>query len=65
MKIILSIYKGNEYYQELRKNSTRLTDSESINIIKRQLNLLKLRKPKYDNFTINKLENFSYIQTLV
>ena len=64
IKLLLSISKGYEYYQELRKNSTRLTESEAINIIHNQLKLLKKRKPKYANMTINDLENFSYIQSL-
>lgn len=64
MRLIISIYKGNKYYQEIRKNSSRLTEIEAINIIQRQIMMLRKRSPKYINMTINSLENFSFMQSL-
>ena len=64
IKIILSIYYGKKYYQKLRKEDKKLSDEEAIKLIQNQLNLLKLRKKRFKNITLNNIINFTYMENL-
>jgi len=64
IKIILSIYYGKKYYQKLRKEDKKLADEEAIKLINNQLNLLKHRKKRFKNITLNNIINFTYMQNL-
>ena len=59
IKLILCIYNGDEYYQNLRTNDKKISEKDAIKIIVNQLNLLKLRKGIIIN--INQILNFTYL----
>ena len=61
IKLILSIYKGDIYYQSLRNNDTKLSNKEAIYILQNQLNLIKKRKIEFKNITLNDFLNFSIL----
>jgi glycosyltransferase involved in cell wall biosynthesis len=52
IKLILSIYKGESFYEELRNSDCKLAEEESLKIINNQIKLLKLRNKKFQNITI-------------
>ena len=64
-KLILSIYNGDSYYKNMLEEEKKITKNEAINIIKKQIYLLKIRNKK---FIIIKnsfyLENFSFIENI-
>ena len=62
IKLILSIYNDDNYYNELRKQDKILSQEKILNIINNQINLLKKRIPIFHNITINDFENFSFIE---
>jgi glycosyltransferase involved in cell wall biosynthesis len=64
VKIILAIYKGKENYQKLRDEDKKLSEKDSIKLIQNQLNLLKHRKPKFNNISLNNIINFSFMENL-
>ena len=64
VKIILSIYKSKEDYQKLRNEDKKISDEDAIKLIQSQLNLLKQRKSKFNNITLNDIINFTFIQNL-
>ena len=64
IKLILSIYKGESFYEELRNNDCQLSENESLKIINNQIKLLKLRNKKFQNITINDIENLTFIEHL-
>ena len=63
-KIILSIYNGDDYYQNLRKQDKHISTKNAIDILNNQLNLLKIRTKKFVNTNINNLLNFTYLENL-
>ena len=64
VKIILAIYKGKGNYQKLRNEDKKLKDKIAIKLIENQLNLLKYRKRKYMNLTLNDLVNLTFMENL-
>ena len=64
VNIILSIYKGDNYYEELRNKDIQLSEDESLRIIKNQIELLKLRKKEFKNITIKDIENITFMENL-
>ena len=64
IKVILSIYNGKEDYEKLRNEDKKMLDKDAINIIEKQINLLKQRKTKFINLTLNDIENLTFIQNL-
>ena len=62
VKLIESIYKGTEYYNNIRNQDKKLNSNDSRKIIENQLILLRKRKKEYTNITINDIENFTFIQ---
>ena len=64
IKLIISIYKNDNYYDYLRKKDKKISENEAITIIKNQIKLLIKREKKYKNITINDIENFSFIENL-
>ena len=63
-KLIMSIYNGQNYYEKLREQDEKLSEKDSINILKKQLELLKIRLPIFKNLTIENLENFTFMTKL-
>ena len=64
VKLILSIYKGESFYEEFRNSYSKLSEEESLKIINSQIKLLKLRKKKFQNITITDIENFTFIKNI-
>ena len=64
VKLILSIYNGENYYEKLRLTDKKMPKNKALNIIKKQINILKIRRKMTINFTINNLENFSFMENI-
>jgi hypothetical protein len=64
VKLILSIFNGEEYYQKFINQDRNISEKKSLNIIKNQIKLLKLRQKNYENITINNLENFTFMEQI-
>ena len=62
IKLILSIYNGDNCFNKLRKQDKILSDVKILNIIDKQIKLLKKRIPIFHNITINNLVNFSFME---
>jgi glycosyltransferase involved in cell wall biosynthesis len=65
VKLILSIFKGDVYYQNFKNQDRKTSENKSLNIIKNQIKLLKMRNKNFENITINKLENFSFMEQII
>ena len=57
VQLILSVYKGDKYFELLRNNSEKISDDEAINIINSQVKFLQMRLPKLRNITFNEFIN--------
>lgn len=64
IKLILSIYNGDYYYEKLRNQDPKLSLNESLNILERQIKLLKKRIPYFNKMTINDFQNSTLIFNL-
>jgi hypothetical protein len=64
IKLILSIYNGDSYYLNLRKEDEKIPENESLIILKKQVELLKMRMPNFANITVKNIENFTYMKYL-
>ena len=64
INLIISIYKGDNYYEILRNNENKISKNEYLKIIENQINLLKLRNNTFNNITIQDIENFTFIENL-
>ena len=65
IKLLLAVYNGENYYKELIYQDKKISEVQAINIIKRQLILLKKRKKNYTNFTLNNIKNFTFIKNFL
>ena len=63
-KLIISIYKGTDYYKKLINQDTKINSKDSKKIIENQLNLLRKRKKDFLNISINDIENFTFMENL-
>lgn len=64
MKLILSVYNGEKYYEKLREQDEKISEKDGINILKKQIELLKKRLPIFKNITIKNIENFTFMEKL-
>ena len=65
VKLILSIYKGESHYEILRKQDKEISQKESLEILKIQVKLLKMRIPRFfNNITTKLFENLTYMENL-
>ena len=65
VKLILSVYNGDKYYEILRKRDKIITEKESKEILNAQIKLLKKRLPKrFKNITLRNFENFTFLKNL-
>ena len=64
MKLLLSIYNGEKYYDFIREQTKKLSEYENLQIINNQIKLLKIRVTKFKNITINNYKNFSFMENL-
>ena len=61
LKLILSIYKGDEKsYQELLYNEGRINEEEANKILNNQLELLRKRNPHFKQLTLNRFKLYSF-----
>jgi glycosyltransferase involved in cell wall biosynthesis len=65
IKLINSVYKGDEYYINLTKNEHIILDKDAINILKNQTKLLQKREPFFKNITTQLLLNYTYLSKLL
>ena len=64
IKLILSIYEGDDYYKKLQKEDIKINKNDALKIISNQVYLLKKREKKFRNITIKDIENFTYIESI-
>ena len=57
IELILAINKGKIYYDNLRKNITKISKKEAFIILKNQIDLLKKREPIFKNISLNQIIN--------
>jgi glycosyltransferase involved in cell wall biosynthesis len=60
IKLILSVYNGDIYYENLKKKDIKLSNTTAFDILGNQLKLIKKRKPAYENTTMNDFLNLTY-----
>ena len=60
VKLILSVYKGEHYYNKLRKEYKIMSENNGINILNNQLKLLKMRYKEFKDITKKEFENLNY-----
>ena len=63
-ELILSIYKGQYYYNKLREDKKKLSQNDGINILNNQIKLLKMRYKIFQNITKNEFENYTYLKNI-
>ena len=61
IKLLLSIYNDNNY-KTFINNKPQIEENEYINILKKQIKLLKLRDESFKNININNFLNYSFIE---
>ncbi len=64
IKLILSVYFGGNFYKKLREDDKKISEKEAMKILDNQINLLKMRKSKFNNLKINNINNFTYMKNL-
>lgn len=64
IKLIISIYNGNEYYEEFREYNQRISENDAINILNNQINLLNMRKRFKEYINLDIFKNFTLISNL-
>ena len=64
IKLLLSIYKGQYYYNKLREDKQKLSQHDLIKILENQMKLLKIRYTTFQNITKNEFENFTYMKNI-
>ena len=62
--LILSIYKGQQYYDKLREDKKKLSQNDGINILDNQIKLLKMRYKIFQNITRNEFENYTFLKNV-
>jgi glycosyltransferase involved in cell wall biosynthesis len=65
IKLLLAVFNGENNYKELIYQDKKISEAQAINIIRRQLILLKKRKKNYKNFTLNNIKNFTFIKNFL
>jgi hypothetical protein len=64
IKLILSIYNGEYYYEKIKKNNGEMSQLKSLQIIKNQIILLEKRISIFKNIKINDIENFTFMKNI-
>ena len=64
IKLILSIYSGDKYYENLRKEGQKISKNEAIEILKNQVKLLKMRNINITDISVKNIENYTYMKNL-
>ena len=61
IKLLLSIFNGDDYYQSMRKQDIKLDKEVALNLIKTQIKLLQKREFSYYNITLNDIQNITFL----
>lgn len=61
IKLILSVYFGNEYYVNLCSKEKYIKEKDALSIIEKQVELIKMRQKKMINLTVNDILNFTFM----
>lgn len=64
IKLIISIYNGEIYFEMLKRNEKQMSNNNSLYILNNQINLLKIRKSNFKNISINDFENFNFMEKI-
>lgn len=62
IKLLLSIFNGENYYETLRKQDMKIDKDVALNLIKNQIKLLHNRENNLFNVTLNNIENIAFIE---
>ena len=62
IKLILSIYNGDIFYNKMREEDKFISENKIPNIVNKQIGLLKKRINIFNNITNKDFENFSYME---
>ena len=62
--LILSIYNGTEYYEELRKKYQRISEKDAIKILNNQIDLLNMRKIFKEYINLDFYKNYTLMSNL-
>ena len=60
IKILLSVYKGDDKTFKKLGNENKMSEEEANKILTNQLLLLKRRKPRFSGITLDKLKSYSF-----
>ena len=52
IKLILSVYNGDYYYEILRNNDKKISNKKALNTLSNQIKLLHKRNPKFKMINI-------------
>jgi glycosyltransferase involved in cell wall biosynthesis len=61
IKLILSVYCGNYFYEKLRKLDKKISEKKITNLLKNQISLLKNRNSNLKDIILNDIENLSFL----
>ena len=62
--LILSIFNSDKDYFNMKAIDKKISEKKFVNILKNQINLLKIRDIKFRNITLNNFKNFTYMESL-
>lgn len=64
IQLLLSIYNGGTYYDNLRLKNVQKFSSKNKFTLKTQIDLLKMRSKSFKNLTINNIINFTFLEQM-
>ena len=65
IKLIFSVYKGENYYNKLKEGDKKISIEKAKEITKAQVKLINMRVPFLKNLTVDILLNFSQIKQIL
>ena len=64
IKLILSVYNGNDYYEKLRKLYTKITENKSLKLLKNQILFLRKKNKNLKYITLKNIVNFTFLENV-
>lgn len=64
LKLILSVFNGDFYYEELRKKDYSIYINNNIKVANNQIKLLNFRIKIFENISINDYENITFMKNI-
>ena len=61
VNLLLSIYKGKQYYDIIRLQEKKIKEKDVKKIIKNQIKILKMREISFKNISIRNIENYTLL----